>query len=182
MAYRIEPSFENRYRPRFRFMDGPSNFHDYPNPLEQGRSVDPDEVPTTVVEESKFRKLPDFIQLPGCLAVCSKFKKIVEELEPKAHQFFQIALTRGYDGGQTDDYYLINILRRIDPIIFGCSDVSWIKAPSADVLVPHFRSTSPHLVLDKTKIEGCHMWKGGKYFSHQIFFRICYIIVLTKQK
>ena len=169
MAYFVKISYLDLYSPRFKFKDGPPSFYDYPKPLYRGKTLSSEDVATYAEEESKFKSLPDFINIYNFWVVSDRFRKVSEEFEPGVHQYFPVTLKRGVKGVAPEMYYLLNIRRSADAIIYEESDVIW-TGENLGFAVPHFSNTKPKILLDKTKIENSHMWHGDTFFHSEIFF------------
>lgn len=169
MAFRVKTSQLNQYHPTFEFEGGSPSFFKYPGALNEGVAVNPDDVPKKAVELSKFKKLPDVIQMPDCWAVCDTFRRIVEEFEPNIHQFFPIALLRGQKDAPPEVYYLLNIRQCVDAIIPEESDVYWSKSTISGETTPVFNKVHPRISVRKGDIESIHLWRGHRYFRFHVF-------------
>jgi len=106
------------------------------------------------------KKLCDAFNIIGFMCVSSKFRGIIESLEPGVHQFFPIAL-QAIDGARyPDEYFIFNPCAVVDAYL-GWASERW---PEQNVGKPPFRPYFTGLLeatLSVPEIGDRHLWVGG---------------------
>lgn len=170
MAYLVQRSVASKDNPGFRLEDPPEIFRDLRHPFQLGEPVQLEHRSFRAVEQTKFKHYSDFLTIHGCWTVSAAFKVIVESLEPAVHQFFPITLVRGLKDITDETYYLFNICQKVDSIVADLSNVRWQVIGDGTIRIPHLILQNARIVLDKSKIDGIHIWRGDKQFRDDIFF------------
>jgi Immunity protein family (Imm11) len=103
-----------------------------------GTHIPPDVMPTHV-KMVKGKRLFDWLTLRGgATLVGSRFKDIIEAIEPSTHQFFPVAVEQRNGELLNDRFYIFNVVGRIDSIVEEESNLeptgkgivaSWIYQP-----------------------------------------------------
>jgi hypothetical protein len=138
--------------------------------------LDPASVPTRAVQKSKQKTINDIVPVNAAWCVSETFRRLVEMLEPGVHQFLPIELIR-FNGQKAEhDYFMFNILCRVEVLIVEKSNVVWRETYSErvpEVSGYKYLSLGPdpvQLVLSKRQLEGRHVWRGEKHFRSRVFF------------
>ena len=173
MAYFVEIALIQRYMPQCDIdIDLPPQ-GDYAA-LDEGRPEPADVVPKRAKVYSAHKRFPDIANIRWYWGVRQKFKDLVESREPGVHQFFPIELQYKDGHPEDDKIYIFNICHTIDAIRFDKSNISWNTVGRLPPLPSIVRSPF-HLVLEKDKIRGLHVWRGERegranvYFSDQLY-------------
>ncbi|WP_298822633.1 DUF1629 domain-containing protein [uncultured Roseibium sp.] len=159
MAHWIKLAFTTG-EPLFEFDDAPENILRFG--LSLGLPIGPGRLPTRAHETIGRKSLPDIFPMPGLNAVSRKFREIVEEFEPRVHQFFPLDLF--YKNGQPveDEYFIFNCTISLDSIIVDQSDIYWLKLDSPNEY-PRLRiGWRDRLVLSRAAIASHHLWCGAR--------------------
>ncbi len=170
MAYHVQRSVASKDNPSFRLEDPPDVFSSRRHPFDIGEPVQLEHRSFRAVEQTKFKRYSDFLTVHGCWAVSAAFKEIVESLEPNVHQFFPITLVRGLKGICDEVYYLFNICQKIDSVVIDLSNVRWQVIAEGTIRIPHLILQNAKIVVDRSKIDGAHIWRGDTRFRDDIFF------------
>ena len=116
----------------------------------------------------------DFHMMRYFWTVSEAFRDMVEVLDPGVHQFVPITFVNEKDEPFTKRFSQMNILNRVDAVDIENSDVhwSWRKNEKGESLrhALHISGSEPELTLQKSLIEGLHVWKGKKHLRNHIFF------------
>lgn len=96
----------------------------------------------------------------GCFIIAEELKMAIEALEPGVHQFIPIQAQHNH---QSLQYYYLNVLVKLEPVIPEYSTVEWYTPPggSAPALVPKsVPMGSICITLKRSVIDGHHLWCG----------------------
>jgi hypothetical protein len=177
MAAFAEFSLIPQYIPGVHFTDkAPTQFL-YALDGKPARRIDPSFIPGQAFLDGSRKTVPEFLPISGALAMCKEAYDLIESLEPKTHQFFEVLISRASASKKpifcrdgrilSEPYYLINPQATIDPIIV---EKSGVTLGVAGRVYPRLSMYPPVLTLDKRLIEGHDLWRGQLHFSHNYTF------------
>ncbi|WP_424932473.1 imm11 family protein [Amaricoccus macauensis] len=154
MAFRLDLDFFYPERFAFEYLDKNGIAEVAIFGLSRGDPIDPATVPR-IAQAQRGKRMPDVCPMPGLNAVSSRFRDLVEELEPGVHQFFEIEF-REQDGipipGQ---YYTFNCPRRIDTILVNESGLGWKEARNG---MPTPNTPRRQFCISSNASGGAHIW------------------------
>lgn len=122
--------------------------------LSLGDPVDPATVPR-IGQAKRGKKMPDVCPMPGLNAVSSRFRDLVEELEPNVHQFFEIELREQGGTPIPGQYYTFNCPRRIDTILANESTLGWEEMRNG---MPRPKLPHRDFSISRPARAGAHIW------------------------
>lgn len=133
------------------------------------------QVPEEAYVSWRHATLPDFGLIDAWWAVSQRVRDYLALLDPGAIQFVPFRISRrrpgkellGSDGTPIDHFYVMNILARADAIAI---DRCRVRVGEGN---PPFVFSWPgkegEVVLDKSVIQGRHIWKGYRHDPHSTF-------------
>lgn len=168
-------SLDPRLQPQFEWIDPPVGFQ---RGWDEATPHPTDTIPT-IAKKTGRRKSPPpcFFRLRGLPVVCAAFRDMVESLEPGVHEFHSISLLDKGGNKLPEQFYIINILARLDVLIIDQSDVEWglpqkyeLKdGSSLAIQTLHLARYPKTLVATRQEVGGHHLWRGDRYFKHYWF-------------
>lgn len=172
MAYWVKLAYA-RGEPQFEFQDDPQSKKYFG--LSMGKPVDSIDVPTTADETKGRKKLADIFSMPGLNAVSSRFRDLVEGLEPGVHQFFPLKLFYKNGSRVEEDYFVFNCTVSFDCLLTAQSEVTWYGLDDPNEC-PRVRvGWRDRIVLSRPAIAGRHVWcplkirHAGIYVSDEMY-------------
>jgi hypothetical protein len=185
LAWYVHTSFG---LPEFEWVDSSSTFEPLPGatqawPIQIRSSVRVDPLPDLVavsVREPSTKVLPDFLTVAGKYVASTRFKSIVEALEPGMHQFIPIKVRTGSDPSEVSTYWIVNVLTVINAVL-PSDEVARLrelgKIPSRE---ESKRSLGPlYVFIDRSLVAGSHLWRTDYisintdlYFSEELMRQI----------
>lgn len=155
MAAWIKLAFDHR-EPIFEFLDtaeDPLRFG-----LSLGLPVGARRLRTKARQINVRKRLPDIFAMPGLNAVSQRFRDLVEEFEPRTHQFFPLELYYKNGTPVEEPFFVFNCCVSFDSLLVSRSEVAWynfndyLTSPRLNVLWRHRN------VLSRRAIAGRHIW------------------------
>ena len=129
--------------------------------------VIPEEVVPKEVIMTKGKRLYDFISVQGAPLVSERFKTLVDNIEPGAHQFFPVSVIDAQTRSTLPDRrFVFNIATEIEAIIESQSNV---HAEGRGQLKGWSYTMQPgpwRMSLDKQQIEKRACWTDKRYPRH----------------
>lgn len=166
---------ENAYNPRFRLERSNSPERTSSHWKVQywdGTRIDPEPTDFRAIREShpdiQHPGLPDLLTVGSIPMVCEAFRQIVLELESDKHQFVPITLYDEAEQALPGTYWVMNVLQRRDCLIRPEQIKKWEAEGHTFPEVERFWRTHKHTrravapYLDKSRIEGLHLWRPGR--------------------
>lgn len=166
MAYIVRTSVDVLHNPRFE-----ADELDLKNPanLTGGRPITARGLPTEVRQISDHKYIPDILTIFGLWVVSEEFRRVVEALEPRVHQYLPFKLFRKNGEPVGKQYYFLNICRQADAIDMELSDTYWTEDPFTDEPMELLR-VDGKVVVRKERIAGLHLWRGTGGYQTRVFF------------
>jgi hypothetical protein len=155
----------------------PGSAKTWPSQIRSTAKVDP--LPDLVAvgaQGSSAEVLPDFLTILHQYVVSTRFKSIVEGLEPGMHQFIPIKVKTGSDPSEVCTYWIVNVLKVINAVL-PSAEIARLreigKIPTQEKLK---RSLGPsYTFVDRNLVAGSHLWRTGYistsadlYFSEEL--------------
>lgn len=163
-------SLDPKLQPQFEWIDPPVGFQ---RGWEEATPHSTDTIPT-IAKKTGRRKSPPpcFFVLRGLPVVCAAFRGMVESLEPSVHEFHSISLLDKGGNKLPEQFYIINILARLDVLIIEKSDVECsspreLKKEDGSLVTVrtlYLARYPKSLVTTRQNIGGHHLWRGHRYF------------------
>ena len=181
MVWTMDMEFTPR-APHFEFDDAPTSMAMWGFSFGGGtRWDDPSRLPTSATQ-TDTKKLADVFSMPGLNAVSSRYKAIVEELEPGIHQFFPLAL-KARDGiSYKEDYFIFKACQWRECVLLAGEDVGWGEIRSDDEFGRPFPAQFRNrLRVSQPATEGLHLWTS-KFVSSKLFVSDALHRRLVKEK
>lgn len=150
--------------------------------LGRGKPVEPELVPRIAEPRPGRggRKLYDVFPTFGASAVSSRFRDLVEDMEPGVHQFFELELRQKDGSPFPGQYYAFNCCQQIDTILVRESRLEWEKETGHRPrisLVP-----SDVLVTSGPERAGRHLWRELYVARSYIMASDAFMIEMRKRK
>lgn len=127
--------------------------------LLQGYPVDPTSAPKKLLWESKRRAVPDVVAFQQVLAVCARFKDLVERFEPGVHRFIPVAVYPGDKNREPVERYWLNICRRLDSLDREHTTYRWeLDQTGQDGFWNSVDVSDGVAVFSRERIGNAHLW------------------------
>lgn len=195
MAWQVETSYENQYRPSIdvnpedkalykemqkKFREDQDLWTIIDVGINRGFAYPLPERPIRMQVSSDHKVMPNFLNAWISWAIPRRIIDIIEAFEPGVHRYWPVDL-RLKDGTPTEPRWLLNVCNRLDTIVVEASDVGVVKNPLGEPtqLVPRFgllevkhKGSGPeHLVMSKDKIGDHALWceyrfQGARFLSN----------------
>ena len=125
--------------------------------------------------QAREHELPDIASIRGEIIVSERFKALAERLEPGAHQFILIDISRGPSEQPYARYYGLNVCNRIDSTDASAMErEGWYWRPDYAGGRSHWRKRGegPRLpiVFNRKQIAARHLWVDTYLAPYSNFF------------
>ncbi|WP_029942012.1 imm11 family protein [Sphingomonas astaxanthinifaciens] len=127
--------------------------------MKQGYRVDPGSAPKAIEWGSTKFPLPDIISNQQVLAVCDRFRLLVEHFEPNVHQFIPVDVKIAGHAGPVATYYWFVVCRRIDSVDPDSTTFKWeLDYTGQDGFWSDYELDGARLIFSDAKAAGHHVW------------------------
>jgi hypothetical protein len=128
--------------------------------------IEPHEPPKTFDTEKTYKSLGSLIALnSGLLAVDEAVKAIIEQLEPKVHQFFPIDIIMPKSVAFPKDYYVLVIGRYFDSFSPENSKEDSYSIGSGYYGYSENKNSMSGLAFSTAVFGGAHLWRERRFFK-----------------
>jgi hypothetical protein len=178
MAWQLD--FSNEFAtPSIEFVDPPSTYPVYG--LSVCIPIDPDSMPSLGKLKRPWpNPIPDVFPTPGLNAVSQRFLELVEQFEPRIHQFFPLSVQE-FDGASLrQELYIFNCAVGIDAIISRGAHPNW----DLDAIgVPLLRAgMGEKFELSRPAIADHHIWCGKTLARKKLFVSETFYAALISRR
>lgn len=144
--------------------------------VQSGRPIDPTHLPTRMMIGGGRRAVTDYTPDKGLNFISERFKKLIEGLEPKVHQFFPVELV-DEDGGHLADHWFWVVCHRIDSVDrTQTTAILWrgvLWRPARDLSKEELPagvdpSQKTRIVFNSEQIGAAHFWRDKYLPSRSI--------------
>ncbi|WP_284164506.1 DUF1629 domain-containing protein [Frigidibacter sp. SD6-1] len=144
-------------QPQFEFDERPKTMPFFG--FSGGVWIDPARMPTSASQENKSA-MTDVFPLPGLNGVSTRFKAIVERLEPNKHQFFPLKLRRKNGEPIEGGWFIFNACEKFDAILVKYmkqEKVKWVRRFNGKPGL-HCDVRPNMLTFSRPEMAGRHFW------------------------
>ncbi|WP_424942627.1 imm11 family protein [Aliiroseovarius crassostreae] len=128
------------------------------------RGTDPiadDLLPKRYSLAKSYKSLGDIIYLGAGIAVSSRLRDLIEELEPGRHQIWPIEVILPSGEAYPTEYFMLRVLSQLDPFDKEKSDPSCWKKSGRILKMMRPKENHAHgIALSRSVIGDHHIWRG----------------------
>ncbi len=149
--------------------------------MADGMPVQPGNVPTKIKLRTEPKPFPDIWMAggPGKWMVSDKFRALVEQFEPEAHQFFPVEVFDKKDQ-PVGNSWLFNICYRLDTVDRERSELGETVSPRTGKVGLYSFDYNSTLALNKHAIRGKHLWRD-KWLTRATLLSDAFVVAMKAQ-